>query len=66
MIIDEHFRSAGSTIVMISYGYKTQLPDDPILRIAELAMKGFAKASEPGAFIVDRFPFCNPFRISLN
>ena len=42
---------------MISYGYKVTLEDDPLVRIAEEAMIGFAKASEPGAFLVDRFPF---------
>ncbi len=43
---------------MISYGYKVTSEKDPLVRIAEEAMLGFAKASEPGAFLVDRFPFC--------
>jgi len=54
----EHARqSTGATILMISYGYKVTSEKDPLVRIAEEAMLGFAKASEPGAFLVDRFPF---------
>lgn len=44
---------------MISYGYFVQSDNDPLVNIAEKAMQGFAKASEPGAFMVDRFPLCN-------
>ena len=58
-------RSAGSTIVMISYGYNAQPPNDPFLHIAEVAMKGFSKASEPGAFMVDRFPFREHYFLAL-
>lgn len=43
---------------MLAYGYSAQLEDDPLVNIAEEAMGGFSKASEPGAFMVDRFPFC--------
>ncbi|KLO13999.1 cytochrome P450 [Schizopora paradoxa] len=50
-------QSTGATILMISYGYKVAPADDPYVRIAEEAMLGFAKASEPGAFLVDRFQF---------
>lgn len=50
-------RSTGSTILKIAYGYNVTSDDDPLVNIAEEAMQGFAKASEPGAFVVDRFPF---------
>ncbi|TDL24453.1 cytochrome P450 [Rickenella mellea] len=54
----EHARqSTGAAILMISYGYAIQPNDDPFVKIAEEAMKGFSKSSEPGAFMVDRFPF---------
>ncbi|RPD52417.1 cytochrome P450 [Lentinus tigrinus ALCF2SS1-6] len=35
---------------------------DPLVRVVEIAMQGFAKASEPGAFLVDNFPVlrCTP------
>ncbi|TFK79161.1 cytochrome P450 [Polyporus arcularius HHB13444] len=29
---------------------------DPLVRVVDIAMQGFAKASEPGAFLVDNFP----------
>lgn len=47
-------------MLMLAYGYSTRPANDPLVQIAEDAMKGFAKASEPGAFMVDRFPFRAP------
>lgn len=41
---------------MILYGYEAKPRNDPFVKIAEDAMKGFSRASEPGAFLVDRFP----------
>ena len=32
------------------------MDNDPLVKIAETAMQGFSEASEPGAFMVDRFP----------
>lgn len=43
---------------MLAYGYSAQSEGDPLVNIAEEAMRGFSKASEPGAFMVDRFPLC--------
>lgn len=54
-------RSTGATILMLAYGYKVESNDDRLVRIAEDAMVGFAKASEPGAFLVDRIPFCKTY-----
>ena len=45
-------------ILKLAYGYTAKEENDPIVRIAEEAMDGFSKASEPGAFLVDRFPLC--------
>jgi len=61
----EHARqSTGATILMISYGYKVAPENDSFVRIAEDAMLGFAKASEPGAFLVDRFPILSARMVS--
>ncbi|KAI5117759.1 hypothetical protein M0805_000603 [Coniferiporia weirii] len=54
--IDHARQSTGATILMLAYGYSAQSENDPFVRIAEEAMIGFSKASEPGAFMVDRFP----------
>ncbi|KAL5476745.1 hypothetical protein ACEPAI_2931 [Sanghuangporus weigelae] len=52
----EHARqSAGAAILMLAYGYSAKSVDDPLVKIAEEAMLGFSRASEPGAYIVDRF-----------
>lgn len=56
-IIRTH-RSTGAAILMLAYGYSAQSEGDPLVNIAEEAMRGFSKASEPGAFMVDRFPLC--------
>ncbi|EMD34724.1 hypothetical protein CERSUDRAFT_116918 [Gelatoporia subvermispora B] len=48
----------GALILALAYGY-TVSPDqdeDELVNIAERAMQGFARASEPGAFLVDNFP----------
>lgn len=59
-------RSVGSTVIKATYGYSTQMYDDPLVKIAEKAMQGFSEASEPGAFMVDRFPFRKRFPFSLS
>ncbi|OCH91269.1 cytochrome P450, partial [Obba rivulosa] len=49
----------GALILRLAYGYvvsPTQ-DEDELVNIAERAMQGFARASEPGAFLVDSFPF---------
>ena len=45
-------------ILQLAYGYEVADDQraDPLVRIAEEAMQGFARASEPGAFLVDIFP----------
>ena len=52
-------RTAGSIILLLAYGYQVTTDDDPILELAEQAMKGFTLVSEPNAFMVDNFPFCD-------
>lgn len=58
VVLPCHRRSTGAAILMLSYGYQVEGDDDYLVKIAEDAMIGFAKASEPGAFLVDRFPLC--------
>ncbi|CDO71162.1 hypothetical protein BN946_scf184845.g32 [Trametes cinnabarina] len=50
--------STGALILRLAYGYQTvqDRDHDPLVEVVEVAMKGFAKASEPGAFLVDNFP----------
>ncbi len=49
-------------ILRLSYGYSVDGHDikDPLslVQIAEDAMRGFSRASEPGAYLVDNFPLC--------
>lgn len=48
--------STGSLILLLTYGYRVTSAHDPLVKIVEDAMLGFARASEPGAFWVDRWP----------
>ncbi|TBU29405.1 cytochrome P450 [Dichomitus squalens] len=50
--------STGALILRLAYGYEVarDAEEDPLVRVVEVAMQGFAKASEPGAFLVDSFP----------
>ena len=54
-------RSTGALILRLAYGYEVARDtdaggEDALVRAVEVAMHGFAKASEPGAFLVDSFP----------
>ncbi|KAH9849043.1 cytochrome P450 [Lenzites betulinus] len=50
--------STGALILRLAYGYEVSQDQDqdPLVQVVEVAMQGFAKASEPGAFLVDNFP----------
>ncbi|KAM5541771.1 hypothetical protein V8D89_004500 [Ganoderma adspersum] len=55
--------STGALILRLAYGYEVAScadagagDSDALVRAVEVAMHGFAKASEPGAFLVDNFP----------
>lgn len=51
------FSVTSSTILLLSYGYSSHSGDPlQLVKIAEDAMAGFAKASEPGTWWVDSFP----------
>jgi hypothetical protein len=46
--------ATGAFILRLTYGYAAKAEDDPLVRVVEDAMAGFAAASEPGAFWVDQ------------
>ncbi|KAI0031585.1 cytochrome P450 [Vararia minispora EC-137] len=51
-------QSTSAFILLLTYGYKVpqDSEDDELVRIVEDAMDGFSRASEPDAFLVDRWP----------
>ena len=48
--------SAGSIIVRIAYGYETREKDDPIIALADAAMRHFKRLRDPGTYMVDFIP----------
>ncbi|KAJ8583641.1 cytochrome P450 [Rhizopogon salebrosus TDB-379] len=53
----DHVRKAvGTTILKISYGYEVQAGKDPLIELAEKAMKQFADTLTPGTYSVDVIP----------
>ena len=50
------YRLAGSTILMLTYGYEVQEGDDPLVNLVDRATEQFSDATVPGAFLVDVFP----------
>ncbi|KAI0632727.1 cytochrome P450 [Trametes polyzona] len=53
-----HLREmTGSVVLMIAYGYKTQGRDDPLIKMVESATAQASEVVQPGAFLVDIFPF---------
>ncbi len=51
----------GSVVLMIAYGYKAQEHDDPLIKMVQGATDQAAEVVQPGAFLVDVFPFCEFF-----
>ena len=59
-------RSAvNATTLHFAYGYKVHDMDDPLVRLTELVNEQFARASIPGAFLVDIWPFCTSQTLAL-
>ncbi|KAI0669064.1 cytochrome P450 [Trametes maxima] len=56
-IADKVHRITGAIVLMISYGYQPQERDDPLIRTVEAATKQAAEVVQPGAFLVDVFPW---------
>lgn len=57
--LEEHIRrGVGAVMLKLVYGY--DVPDegvDPFVRRTDIALSQFSKSCEPGAFLVDTFPF---------
>ena len=53
------FASATAGVILkITYGYDVQGSNDPLVNIAEAAVRGFSQATVPGAWLVDILPIC--------
>ncbi|KAI0753652.1 cytochrome P450 [Fomes fomentarius] len=50
-------KMTGAIVLMISYGYPSREQDDPLIKMAEEATEQAAEVAQPGAFLVDVFPF---------
>lgn len=51
-------RTIASQILQLSYGHNPKEGDDELLRVVEIAMDDFSRATLPGSFLVDFMPFC--------
>lgn len=52
-------RGAGAVILKIAYGYTIESHKaDPLVDLADEALVQFSLAGQPGAWLVDIFPFC--------
>lgn len=49
-------RMAGAVILQITYGYKVQTDNDPMVRVVDNAMDQFSELVVPGAYLVDTLP----------
>lgn len=49
-------RHIGSVALKVAYGYDTQPKDDPMVHLALKAMVSSARATTPGAFLVELIP----------
>lgn len=47
------YRTTGSIILKIPYGYSVQDCNDPLVELADKAMAQFSDAITPGAYFVD-------------
>ncbi|KAI9507177.1 cytochrome P450 [Russula earlei] len=55
--LERHIRySAGTIITRIAYGYQAEEKDDPIIALAESAMRNFTQLRNPGTHLVDFIP----------
>ncbi|KAH9991662.1 cytochrome P450 [Russula compacta] len=55
--LQRHIRySAGAIIVRIAYGYEAQNKEDPMIGLAESAMRTFTRLRDPGRYLVDFIP----------
>lgn len=53
------YSASGAFILTITYGYNIEpRGEDPLVRLANLAVKKFSEAAVPGAWLVDFIPAC--------
>jgi hypothetical protein len=51
--------AAGAFILNVTYGYNIEPHgEDPLVRLANHALKQFSEATVPGAWLVDLIPAC--------
>lgn len=55
----------GAIVMEVAYGVRTPLEGSHFTRIAQEAMEMLSKAFLPGAFLVDAFPACAHFILSV-
>ncbi|KAI0776641.1 cytochrome P450 [Trametes elegans] len=56
--ISDHLRKmTGAVVLMIAYGYKADEREDPLIKMVESATEQAAEVVQPGAYLVDVFPF---------
>ncbi|KAI0351255.1 cytochrome P450 [Trametes cingulata] len=56
-VADQIRKMTGAVVLMISYGYQPKEHDDPLIKMVEDATDQAAEVVQPGAFLVDVFPF---------
>lgn len=50
------FRTTGSIVLLLVYGYRTKEHDDPLVKLVDEVTENFAVLTSPGAFLVDVIP----------
>ncbi|CCM01202.1 uncharacterized protein FIBRA_03250 [Fibroporia radiculosa] len=58
-LVEELKKMAGAIILDITYGYRVQNDDDPLVRVVDLAAANFSELTTPGACLADTFPILN-------
>lgn len=61
----EDYRGAGAFILKITYGYNIEShSEDPLVNLANLALRQFSNAIIPGAWLVDLIPPCKSLSLT--
>ena len=66
-LITFNLRFAGTIILKTAYGYTVNPEgEDPLVAIAEMNLERFSQSSQPGAWLVDVFPFSGSILTKLS
>lgn len=57
-------RTGTGLILQICYGYSVEKDDDPIMEMANKAIRNFSVMVTPGSFLVDELPICTSLCVS--